>query len=440
MGLYSGQRQVQTDIDKIRKDHTSRYKFVAERENRKYIVDVACGVGYGSKIMYDSGNIVHGVDIDQESITFAARHFPGPEYILSDLSQNVKFENFDVAVCFEAVEHLENPLPLLKALRTCKKLYVSVRNEESFPWKKEYTFHHRHYTVQEFKDLLTESGWKVIRLYHQENENSNVIPIDGVAGRTILAICERAENANIELQSEESLPVPESVAILGLGPSLEVYLDHVKRLGDRKAYTDEVWGINAVGGVIQCDRIFHMDDVRIQEIRAKAKPRGNIANMLKWLKTTDIPIYTSRPHDDYPSLRALPVEEMMNNLVYDYFNSTAAWAVAYAIHIGVKRIAVFGMDFTYENSHKAEKGRACVEFWLGVAAAKGIKIEIPLISSLMDSCDESRFYGFDTIKIDVKRSNEGIKCSFYEADYIPTAEEIEYRYDHKIHDLKGMRK
>jgi hypothetical protein len=60
-----------------------------------------------------------------------------------------------------------------------------------------------------------------------------------------------------------------------------------------------------------------------------------------------------------------------------YFNSTAAYAVAYAIHMGVKKISVFGMDFTYPNAHDAEKGRACVEFWLGIAPRAASSSQCP---------------------------------------------------------------
>jgi hypothetical protein len=32
--------------------------------------------------------------------------------------------------------------------------------------------------------------------------------------------------------------------------------------------------------VLVCDRVFHMDDIAVQEIRAAANPDGNIAAML----------------------------------------------------------------------------------------------------------------------------------------------------------------
>ena len=168
--------------------------------------------------------------------------------------------------------------------------------------------------------------------------------------------------------------VPEHVVLLGLGPSLESYVDFVKRLGGRRRFADEVWGINAVGDVIICDRIFHMDDLRVQERRAAAAPDSNIAVMVKWLKTHPGPIYTSQKVEGYPGLVEFPLQDVINNLGHVYFNSTAAYAVAYAIHIGVKKISLFGFDFTYPNAHDAEKGRACVEFYLGIATQRGIKL------------------------------------------------------------------
>jgi hypothetical protein len=96
------------------------------------------------------------------------------------------------------------------------------------------------------------------------------------------------------------LSVPDHVVILGLGPSLEAYVDLAKRAGGRRALSDEVWGINQAADVVRCDRAFHMDDVRIQMLRAEAAPDSNIARMLEWLRKHPGPIYTSRPHPDFP--------------------------------------------------------------------------------------------------------------------------------------------
>lgn len=228
---------------------------------------------------------------------------------------------------------------------------------------------------------------------------------------------------------------PLHITILGLGPSLEEYVNIVKRLGSRRAFNDETWGINAVADVVTCDRVFHMDDVRIQQIRAEARPESNIANMLTWLKTHPGPIYTSRVHPDYPGLVEFPLEEVVSALKYDYFNNTAAYALAYAIYIGATKISLFGCDYTYPNAHDAERGRACLEFWLGVAAAQEIDIAIPKNSSLMDALypQQQRLYGYDTLDISMAKVDGQVRVTKTPHDNLPTADEIEARYDHSAH-------
>jgi len=229
------------------------------------------------------------------------------------------------------------------------------------------------------------------------------------------------------------MSVPNHVVILGLGPSLETYVDVVKRMGGRNKFADEVWGINAVGDVLQCDRVFHMDDVRVQQVRADARPQSNIAAMLEWLKRHPGPIYTSRPHEDYPGMVAYPLEDVINSCGIAYFNSTAAYAVALAVHIGVKKISLFGCDYSFKNSHDAEKGRGCVEFHLGIAKARGIRIGIPGTTSLMDGIAHvhERIYGYDAMDILTKVDESGrIRVKLEPKKELPTADEIESRYDH----------
>lgn len=225
------------------------------------------------------------------------------------------------------------------------------------------------------------------------------------------------------------------VAILGLGPSVRQFLELTKRYGGRRAFCDEVWGINALGDVFACDRVFHMDDVRVQEIRAAAKPDSNIAEMLKWLKTHPGPVITSRAHPEYPGLVEFPLADVLTDMPMGYFNSTAAYAIAYALHAGATKITCFGMDFTYPDAHDAEKGRACVEFWLGVAAARGVQIAMPKTTSLMDAMNPQalRFYGYDCVDLKMTHDGERINVAFAERATLPTAEEIEAAYDHSRH-------
>lgn len=248
---------------------------------------------------------------------------------------------------------------------------------------------------------------------------------------------------------EQTAPasVPAHVAIVGLGPSCAQFFELTRRMGGVSAWCDEVWGINAIGDVLKCDRVFHMDDVRIQELRAEANPGGPVAAMLKWLKTHPGPVYTSVAREGYPGLVAFPLEEVLNrkhdgNGGAPYFNSTTAYAIAYAVHIGVKQISLFGVDYTLPNRHHAEKGRACCEFWLGIAAARGIQLTIPDATSLLDACEkpEDRLYGYDCMNVQVVDQDDGsVKVVMTDRDAIPAAADIEAKYDHTIHPNPMMR-
>lgn len=230
------------------------------------------------------------------------------------------------------------------------------------------------------------------------------------------------------------------VAIVGLGPSGTQFFELMRGLGGSSAYCDEVWGINALGDVLRCHRIFHMDDVLVQERRAAARPDSNIARMVDWLKRHPGPIYTSTVRPGYPGLVAFPLEEVLNGDLdgsggVPYFNSTAAYAIALAVHIGVKQISLFGIDYTLPNAHHAEQGRACCEFWLGVAAARGIEITVPETSTLLDACapPEERLYGYDGAEVIFHNRPDGKLRLEMRARELPSAGEIEARYDHSRH-------
>jgi hypothetical protein len=226
------------------------------------------------------------------------------------------------------------------------------------------------------------------------------------------------------------------IAIVALGPSSLQYIQMVESLGGRHAYCDQTWVINTYGNVLDHDLVFHMDDVRVQEIRAKANPTGKIARMLEWLKTHHKPVVTSRTHPDYPALEAFPLEAVVNTFGSIYFNNTAAYAIALALFRGARTLSLFGIDFTWPNAHEAEKGRACCEYWLGRAQALGVQLHIADSSTLMDSSApfENRLYGYDTLHVDLA-INDGkarIKFTPKPDDQLPTAAEIEHRYDHSL--------
>ncbi len=418
--LQSGERQVSPDISGIRADHVARYEWADGLiPDDATVLDIGAGIGYGADLLATSRKVT-GVEIDAETVEYARRHYDAAQYVQADIARKNwtrRLGTYGAATAFEVIEHIKNPRQMLEAI-PAQSLYCSVPNEAHFPYKPEIAFHHRHYTEGEFRALLESAGWRVAMMRHQEGPESEV----GLTpGRTLVAHCVRDERAKQSLKGKH-------VAIVAMGGSSSAYLDYVKCLGGRKPYADEVWGVNAIGDLLQCDRIFHMDDVRVQMRRAEARPESNIARMMDWMREHPGPVYTSHYEPGFPGLVEFPLRQIVGDLREMYFNGTVAYAVAFAIWSGVRKISIFGCDYSYEHSHHAEKGRACLEYWLGIAKGRKINLSLPRNTSLMDACEgpDALTYGYDGYEV---RAARDASLTIKERD-LPTADEIEARYDH----------
>lgn len=221
--------------------------------------------------------------------------------------------------------------------------------------------------------------------------------------------------------------VPESVSIVAMGFSCLEYIQETIKLADRTRLTEETWIINALGGVIQYDLLFHMDDCRVQEARAKENPDWNVGGMMRWLKGARF--ITSKAYPDYPGAMEFPLKAVADNLKSLYFNSTPAYALGYAIAIGVQKIHLYGLDYTYPDKHKAEKGRACIEYLCGIAKERGIDVFIPKTTTLFDANvpKEEKPYGYDAYHVHYEVKDGEFQIDFEEKD-LPSAAEIETRY------------
>lgn len=175
-------------LEAIRRDHTERYRFAAERIPKgSKVLDLACGCGYGSWILHEAGMEVTGADIEPEAISYAEKNYPGPAYACKRAEE--LSGTYDALVTFETIEHIPDPGSVLKAVQA-PLVIASVPNEERYPFSKE-TFagdkypHLRHYTPDEFEELLRPRV--VTEWFCQKDKRGDVVP--GKDGMFLIAVC-----------------------------------------------------------------------------------------------------------------------------------------------------------------------------------------------------------------------------------------------------------
>ena len=154
-------------------NHIQRYMFAAQKLKplgRCRILDVACGVGYGSRfIAAECQSEVVGIDRDPEALKLATSHFSHPDvsFIADDCHTLEKCgceKQFDAIVCFETIEHLSEPGRFLRRcaqlLRPSGMLIISTPNQ-TVTGHSDWEYHVTEYTASEFVALLKEFGFNV---------------------------------------------------------------------------------------------------------------------------------------------------------------------------------------------------------------------------------------------------------------------------------------
>ena len=198
---YQTERIIAFDFEDAPVDHYERYKFAQSyiNENDK-VLDVACGVGYGTSAIAQKARSVVGVDINQASINFANKIFANEKLSFECKSAlDLNYENeFDKIISFETIEHLtEDDLfikNLYKALKPGATLICSVPNQSVFPYDpKVVPFHIKHYTVESIKNLLTDNGFRIKDLYFQYSDENHKIMKKDNEGYTIVCFAEKSE-------------------------------------------------------------------------------------------------------------------------------------------------------------------------------------------------------------------------------------------------------
>ena len=100
--------------------HLERYQFAKENLVAGTLLDLACGVGYGTALLSEDPRITHavGVDISAAAVEYANRRYSreGVSYICSEALKYLPAEQFDNIVSLETIEHVDEPKALFAHL------------------------------------------------------------------------------------------------------------------------------------------------------------------------------------------------------------------------------------------------------------------------------------------------------------------------------------
>lgn len=151
-------------------EHLARYYF-ALYYARGRVLDIACGTGYGSKIMAKAKkkeiNEIIAVDVDGDTLKYARQHHYHPlvQYVQANAEDEILPDQlgfFDVITSFETLEHLESEEiflnSLYKMLMPGGTLILSTPFGAGRGKPTREPFHYHQLTENEFTDLFKAYG------------------------------------------------------------------------------------------------------------------------------------------------------------------------------------------------------------------------------------------------------------------------------------------
>ena len=188
----------------LRDEHFHRYELAA-RFASGFVVDCACGIGYGSDFLARQ-NLVEsylGIDPSADAIQYAKDHFGGGRihFECGTLeSHSCAPSSVDRFVMFETLEHTKNPELALESVRRCLKpdglLIGSVPSAE-YESLCESTYGPNTYHLQRFtKD-------QIARLLGQHFENVRIFSMEFILGSLLQDVDDQSDK-DAEIYSSSS--------------------------------------------------------------------------------------------------------------------------------------------------------------------------------------------------------------------------------------------
>ncbi len=146
---------------RVAASHVARYGFAEKYAAGRKVCDIGCGVGYGSNYLAQKAERVVAMDISEDAISWAGKHFgrDNLRFLAANAAQEWPvYESFDLVTTFETMEHVENPDDFLgqiyEHLSPGGTLILSVPNGPRDKEKTNNPYHLHHFTEDDLKRLF----------------------------------------------------------------------------------------------------------------------------------------------------------------------------------------------------------------------------------------------------------------------------------------------
>lgn len=153
--------------------HLERYTFSSKHIDGGQVLDIACGVGYGTSFLAENNltiDSITGVDISTGAIQYAKKRYQHSKinFIAADAMLYQVDEKYDVIISLETIEHLPKPKLFIENMqRQLKPNGIMITSVPVTPSVDANPHHLTDFTQKSFRNIFTNLGFKELDSFLQ---------------------------------------------------------------------------------------------------------------------------------------------------------------------------------------------------------------------------------------------------------------------------------
>lgn len=129
----------------------------------KSIIDIGCATGIFLNSLNLKNKKFAGIDISSAGIKISKKKMPKGSFKVMDIGKSKPLENYDLGICSEVLEHVEDDIKAIKHLRKlCKKIIITVPCGK-YGEDDKVQGHYRRYSLKEMKIKLKKADFKMVK-------------------------------------------------------------------------------------------------------------------------------------------------------------------------------------------------------------------------------------------------------------------------------------